>query len=389
MKNYNRKIVVLAIILFEISSFFMIITHQIKPIIANSSNHPGPRSGHTMVYDIDSNEIILFGGVLANGDRTPLPYVWRYNFINQIWRRLRPAHSPSPRFNHGMTYIPLNHTVIIFGGINTTNHAGLRDTWLFNSQTNEWEEKNPEVSPPRLSDTNLIYDSHGHRVLLFGGFRGGMLYDNLWEYDINTNNWTELNDVNNPSARYGHSLIYNNLINMTFLFGGSTSAYKNDLWKYNYSTLSWNLIVCDTKPPSRYWHRMSYIYDLNFGFLFGGRNVEDLGDTWFFNFNSSEWINHITERSPSSRLLFSMIYNSYDKRVYLYGGMGESFTKTFNDLWAFDLNLNQWLEIQTVSAFLFFLSNYWWVLVSIGAIGIGVIIGIIILKKKRNTKISN
>ena len=72
-----------------------------------------------------------------------------------------------------------------------------------------------------------------------------------------------------------------------------------------------------------------------------------------------------------------MIYNSYDKRIYLYGGIGEEFTKTFNDLWAFDFNSNQWVEIQTFSAFLFFMTNYWWVLVSIVAIGIGSIIGII------------
>ncbi len=340
-----------------------------------------------MVYDAVSNEIILFGGIIENGDHTPLPNIWRYNFSNQKWREITPESSPSPRFNHGMVYITLNHTVMLFGGLNTTNHAWLGDTWFYYPQTDEWINRNPEVSPPIRSDTTLIYDSHKHRVLLFGGFRSGLRYNDLWEYNINLNNWTELNDLNNPSARYGHSLIYNNMSDMTYLFGGRSSYYQNDLWKYNQSSFNWSLISSVTQPPIRYWHHMSYISDLNLGFLFGGSSSEELGDTWFFNFNSSEWVNHTTEHSPSPRLLSSMIYNSYDKKIYLYGGMGESFTKNYGDLWTFDFNSNQWEQIQSISDIPPILIGFWVSFVIIAVVvGVGCVIGFKTLKNKRNGK---
>ena len=393
MKSYNRKIAILAIIILEISLLSMINADQLKLTKAQNSNYPGSRFGHSMVFNVESNEIILFGGILANGDRTPLPYVWRYNFINQEWHKIAPEPSPSPRFNHGMVYIPIDHIVLIYGGVNTTNHEALGDTWIYNPRTNGWENKNPEVSPPNGSDSALIYDSQRHRVLLFGGFHGGALYDDLWEYDINSNNWTKLNDINNPSARYGHSLIYNNLNNMTYLFAGSTPGLKNNLWEYNQSSLSWNLISCVIKPATRYWHRMSYISHLNVGFLFGGCNLQALegvlDDTWIFSFNNTEWIEQYLESSPSPRTLFSMIYNNDDKKVYLYGGIGESYTKTWNDFWVFDFKSNQWGQIHAISPFLKFIRDYWWVLVSIAAVGVASIIGIILLKKRQKDKIIN
>jgi hypothetical protein len=310
--------------------------------------------------------------------------------MNQEWRKIGSEPSPSSRFNHGMVYIANDNIAVLYGGVNTTNHAGLSDTWIYHLSTNEWEKKNPEISPPRGSDSNLVYNSQKHKILLFGGFRSGILYDDLWEYDIDTNNWTKVNDINNPSARYGHSLISNSINNMTYLFGGSTSIYKNDFWEYNHTSLGWNLFSCITKPHTRYWHRMSYITFLNIGFLFGGSNINVpngvLGDTWFFNFNNSEWIEQNPESSPSSRALYSMIFNSVNNKIYLYGGIGESYTKTWSDFWLYDFESNQWVQIHTLPPFLKFIRDYWWVLVTIAAGCIVSIIGITILKKKHRPK---
>lgn len=371
--------------MFQVSCLLLINTNQIIQVQASTPN-PGPRAGHQMVYDAGSKEIVLFGGIVEDGDHTPLPNIWRYNFVNQQWRKITPEVSPSPRFNHKMVYIPLNHTVLLYGGLNTTNHVWLGDTWLYNLQTNEWINKNPGVSPPKCSDTGLIYDSHTHRVLLFGGFLNSIRYNKLYEYNINLNNWTEVSDLNTPSARYGHSLIYNNMDNMTYLFGGRTSVYKRDLWKYNQSSFNWSQISSVTTPPIRYWHDMTYVNDLNVGFLFGGRNAEVLDDTWFFNFDSSDWVNPTPEHSPSPRLLFSMIYNSNDKRVYLYGGMGESSARNYDDFWSFDFTSNRWEQIQGIPDILQFFIDYWWSFALIAIVGVGSFIGLRYRKNKRNDK---
>jgi N-acetylneuraminic acid mutarotase len=337
-----------------------------------------------MIYDPNSNEIILFGGIIKNGDHSPLPSIWRFSFINNTWRKITPELSPSPRFNHKMLYIPSNHTIMLFGGLNTTNHAWLGDTWFFSPQTNEWVNKNPDVSPPKRSDVGLAYDLHNHQVLLFGGFQSGLLYEDLWEYNIDMNNWTELSDINNPSARYGPSLIYNNMSKMSYLFGGNSFIYSNDLFCYNQSSLNWSLVPSSTLPPARYWHSMSFVNHLNIGFLFGGTNTEILGDTWFFNFNSSEWLNQSTLNSPSPRLLSGMIYNNYDKKIYLYGGLGGYSIQNYDDLWTFNFDSNRWAQIQSSLNTSPFLLEDWWAFVLIAIVGAGCIIGYLSLRNRRN-----
>jgi len=374
---------IFGLIILQFSGFLLFNIVQIKLVQAYTP-YPGPRSGHNMVYDPNSNEIILFGGIIKNGDRTPLPNIWRYNFINKTWREIIPGLSPSPRFNHKMVYIASNHTMMLFGGLNTTNHAWLGDTWFFNPQTDEWVNKIPVVSPPKRSDTTLIYDSLENRVLLFGGYDNGLRYDDLWEYNITMNNWTELTAVIKPTARYGLSLICNNMSNKIYLFGGRCSIYNNDLWNYNQSSLSWDLISTATQPPGRYWHCWFYVPDLNIGFLFGGTNTEILGDTWFFNFSSLEWVDQTTEPSPSPRLLSSMVYNTYDKRIYLYGGLGGYSITNFGDFWTFNFVSNRWEQIQSSSNPPQFLLEDWWAFILIAIVGVGCIIGYLTLRNRRN-----
>ncbi|MFW9879391.1 MAG: Kelch repeat-containing protein [Candidatus Thorarchaeota archaeon] len=82
--------------------------------------------------------------------------------------------------------------------------------------------------------------------------------------------------------------------------------------------------------------------------------------------------------SPSPRTLFSMIYNN-NKKVYLYDGIGESFTKTWNDFWVFDFNSNTWEQIISFSLSLIRIWEYWWIFVIIRVAGIT---GNILLKNK-------
>jgi hypothetical protein len=106
-----------------------------------------------------------------------------------------------------------------------------------------------------------------------------------------------------------------------------------------------------------------------------------------FNFNNSEWIEKNPESSPSSRSLYSMIYNNFNQKIYIYGGIGDSYTRTWSDFWLYDFKSNNWVQIHTLSSFLKFIRDYWWVLATIAAGCIASIIGITIIKKKRGRKI--
>src|SRR5579883_2172252 len=86
------------------------------------------------------------------------------------------------------------------------------------SQTGSWTNLNPSNTPPGRYLHSAIYDSSLNTMLIFGGQDApGYVLNDLWSYNISSNNWTQLNPSNpppnSPPARSGHSAIYVSSLN--------------------------------------------------------------------------------------------------------------------------------------------------------------------------------
>jgi N-acetylneuraminic acid mutarotase len=71
-----------------------------------------------------------------------------------------------------MVYDTHHHKVIVFGGRNTEAPGeALEDTWIFDPSSHEWSEVLPTSHPSNRMEPSMVYDSSTRKAILFGGFR--------------------------------------------------------------------------------------------------------------------------------------------------------------------------------------------------------------------------
>jgi hypothetical protein len=109
------------------------------------SPSPGPRWGHSMAYDSDNKQVILFGGFDA--ENKPLNDLWAYNVEEDQWVRIdtfMDGERPQPRggamiaFDGGHFYdrgtagyvATARRRIAIFGGTDLDKY--FNDTWVYN-----------------------------------------------------------------------------------------------------------------------------------------------------------------------------------------------------------------------------------------------------------------
>jgi len=190
---------------------------------------PAARGGHSMVYDVDSGKMILFGG--WNGS-TQFNDTWAYDPAANTWANLKPAgRVPTARDSQAMAYDPQEKVVLLFGGWSTLTEFS--DTWAYDPATNSWANLEPTGTVPSgRALQQMVYDPNIDQMVVFGGGTTTVVHDDTWAYDPTTNTWNQANVSGSPpSARTGYAMLFNSTTRKVYLFGGSDGVtYLNDLW---------------------------------------------------------------------------------------------------------------------------------------------------------------
>ena len=155
----------------------------------DSPSGPSARLLHAMSYDAESDRVLLFGGITEAG-RFSVTYsdeTWAYDFNTNTWKNMAPATGPSGRSGHVMVYDAESDRVILFG-----DSLGSDDTWAYDLNTNTWTNMNPPSDPSARADHAMTYDAESDRVILFGGRTVTGLDDEPWAYDFNADAWTNM-----------------------------------------------------------------------------------------------------------------------------------------------------------------------------------------------------
>jgi hypothetical protein len=296
----------------------------------------------------------------------------------------------------------------LYGGFNPS----YSDLWKYNPVTNEWTwiKGNGLTSQPPSYGTLGVPDpsnTPGERsfcavswvdvtgnLWLFGG---SATRNDLWRYDISTNQWTwmsgsdQLNVVgiygtkgvpsplNVPGARSETSSAWTDSLNNLWLFGGVGGSFLNDLWRYSITSNEWTWISGSNLPNAVSIYGIKGIPNAancpgarksyskwkdqaeNF-WMMGG--LEGAGiwkeDVWKFDpgINQWTWIAGTNTNGdpgvyqttctldsinrPSSRLENRSSVTDNCGRFWLWGGRttGGNF---LNDLWVFDHNQAKWM----------------------------------------------
>ncbi len=303
--------------------------------LSQSGTLPAARSGSTAIYDGNGNMVIFGGGNSVE----LLNELWSYNFSSNTWSHLSPSGSlPAGRSSHTAIYDG-NGNMIIFGGIgNGTGY--LNDLWKYNFSSNTWTHLSPSGSLPagRVYHT-AIYDGNGNMVI-YGGYAYGTYFDDLWSYNFSSNTWTQLSQSwNLPTARIGHTAIYDGNGNMVIYGGGGKGTGSlNELWSYNFSSNTWShLLPSGTLPAARAGN--TAIYDGNGNMVIFGGGVISVGllnELWKYNFSSYSWTHLLPSGTlPAARSGNTAIYDGNGNMI-IYSGYG--YDGNFNDIWKYKFN---------------------------------------------------
>ena len=275
--------------------------------IASSFNKPILRDDASYFTD-KSNNIWMFGGEINTQTSDSLfNDLWEYNFIskqcfwisgdssiNQIGvygvKGIKsPFNKPGAR-RAASSWTDTSGNLWLFGGYgyNNSNINGdgkLNDLWEYNISTNQW-------------------------VFMSGD--SGITYNN----SISTTIWTKgiVIKANTPTARY-YANCWNDNNNNIWLFGGigNNGIALNDLWKYNITNNQWIWINGDSLPMIKS--------------IYGTKGIAD------------------SINKPGGRIL-STCWSENNGDLWLMGGI--DFDSSYNsrvrsDLWKYFPSTNQWV----------------------------------------------
>jgi hypothetical protein len=183
----------------------------------------------------------------------------------------------------------------------------------------------------------MVYDSHRHRVVLFGGYGDGTILGDTWEFDGAS--WQKSADTG-PSPRAAFGMAYDSARGKTVLFGGARDRgdpTMHDTWEWD--GRAWTQ-VASAGPSGNSFLRMAYDAKRQRVIAFGGRGGG--GERW--EWDGHEW-QRVSTSGPPPRDHHSMTYDSRRQRTLVFGGGRQLPNGNFpsdttgawlRDLWAWD-----------------------------------------------------
>jgi len=204
----------------------------------NSRNHgPLARLNHSMAYDHQNDQLLVFGGSAQGGF---LNDVWSYDFENNWWIELSSQNEgPNARRNATAQYDEDQDCMHVAGG---EGEVAYHDHWTYDLSTQSWiktsdasgAESQYQVSMAQHPQPRVDYAEaqaiNEQRVLVYGGSQQFQLLNDVWSFDVQKEQWTELNTTGQqPEARERHRAVWvpgRGLV----VFGGLGQQPLNDLW---------------------------------------------------------------------------------------------------------------------------------------------------------------
>ena len=249
---------------------------------------PGARDQAVSWADASGN-LWMFGGYNFNGDRR-FNDLWKYEISTGNWTWMKGSNTVNQTGVYGtqgteaatntpgarqkpVSWTDAAGNFWLFGG-SAPGGGYHADLWRYNTGSNNWtfmkgytslnhsgsygtQGTTSSLSRPSGRQYSTSWTDASGNLWLFGGLNNTGRLNDLWKYDVSTNNWTwmkgtkdfNLNAVygtmgtaaaaNTPGSR-DRAVGWTDASGNLWLFGGrSANGYLNDLWKYNISTGNW------------------------------------------------------------------------------------------------------------------------------------------------------
>lgn len=262
-----------------------------------------------------------------------------------------------------------SNRIVIFGGnegpiVNQIPKASYVDeTWIFEPGFG-WTMLDIEGPSPR-GRYGAAYDPNAQRALIFGGrYRDSDasgnydLFDELWQFDFQSESWTLLDAGGGPPAAYYPVVFFDPSDDSLYVYSGMTNRNAMDirisdqLWKWDGS--GWSELEHANEPSQRTFLGETFDPSRRQLVLFGGQKGDFVSQaynaTWVLDLASMSWTElNDGSGAPSTRMHANLLYDDVADRVLLFGGhtdIGDG-----NDLWTLDMDSGVWSELRMADEF--------------------------------------
>lgn len=296
----------------------------------HATGGPTPRCCSASAYDVVDQEWVLYGGANGCGNCND---TWVE--ANGTWTNITATAGPAPpgRSWATMAYDPVSEDLVLFGGLLASPNASVafaaQDTWTF--QGGRWTPQAPLQSPPGRWAAGMDFDPTLGAVVLFGGFSpsGGFLSD-TWAYA--NGSWAPLFSSVSPPPRWAPALTFDYADQGLLLFGGlgENGSVLNDTWLM--TGTQWAPVPPGVAPPAREKAVMAFDPSLDRVVLFGGdvcaspclpsSVVQYFNDTWTFTDGYWQDLTGSAGGAPMARCCSSVAYDPYRAALLLTVGAG-------------------------------------------------------------------
>lgn len=309
------------------------------------------RFNHSMVWDTQDDELLIFGGSNDQGDL--LNDLWSFNPAHESWDKLISAssssndcdgNSPSPRMSAAMVWDSADQEVLLYGGIGR-NNTYLGDLWAFSPSKGNWKVLACSGNAPGARGAAGVVWTGSQMLLLGGKGSGGSLAD-FWAYTPGSGGgWSQLAASTPLGARTYPAISWDSHGKQLFVFGGlsATGQPLGDFYAYQPDS-GWRTIKSGNgiAPMARQQAFSTWDSKQRVFLLMGGWQASTnttYSALWAYSPDDNAWwqITSLRDSGNSSvipsRMASVMVWDTSDNRAYIYAGSSSGSRGAMNDLW--------------------------------------------------------
>lgn len=206
-----------------------------------------------------------FGG----SDGVPFKDLWEYDSETEEWTQLSDCDC-SPRYHPA--FIQLDDKIYVGLG---NNPANLDDWWEYDIPTDTWTQKDDLPGPSRHHPFYFGVDGVAYVGLGHGNSVGGNLsiYNDWYKFDPATDEWTQLNDFPGEARVAGTQFDYNG---KGYVLSGDGDDHgfmeEGEFWEYDTETDQWTQLT--SHPGSSRWAPGNFVIDNYVYFMCGLSSIQ-------------------------------------------------------------------------------------------------------------------
>jgi len=222
---------------------------------------PGGARSFSYATSRGSKAYVGFGGAPSGA---PLRDLWEYDSETEEWSQL--ADCPcNPRYHPA--FIQLDDKIYVGMGNNTSN---LDDWWEYDILTDTWSEKDDLPGPPRhhpfyFGIDGIAYVGFGHGDDINGSVN---IFNDFYQFDPATDEWTQLDDFPGEARVAGTQFDYNG---KGYVLSGDGDNHsfmeEGEFWEYEPQSDEWTQLT--SHPGTSRWAPGNFIIDNYVYFMCG------------------------------------------------------------------------------------------------------------------------